>query len=45
VLSAAAPLEALYQGEDLAFPFTRTRSRLLEMQSKAYLAREHQPDA
>ncbi len=44
VLSAAASLGALYQGEELAFPFTRTRSRLLEMQSKEYLACEHQPN-
>jgi cell division protein ZapE len=44
ILSAAAPLEALYQGSDLAFPFERTRSRLLEMQSLEYLAQEHHPD-
>lgn len=44
ILSAAAPLEQLYQGRDLAFPFERTRSRLLEMQSLDYLAREHHPD-
>lgn len=44
VLSAAAPLEGLYQGTDLAFPFERTRSRLLEMQSLAYLGHEHRPD-
>ena len=43
ILSAAAPLEQLYQGTDLAFPFERTRSRLLEMQSLEYLAREHLP--
>lgn len=44
VLSAAVPLDGLYQGADLAFPFERTRSRLLEMQSTQYLAREHQPE-
>lgn len=41
ILSADAPLEALYQGERLAFEFERTRSRLLEMQSHEYLARDH----
>jgi len=45
ILSAAAPLESLYQGSDLAFPFERTRSRLLEMQSLEYLAHEHHPDS
>jgi cell division protein ZapE len=43
VLSAAQPLETLYQGEKLAFEFQRTASRLLEMQSHEYLAREHKP--
>ena len=43
VLSAAVPLEQLYAGGRLAFQFERTRSRLLEMQSHDYLAREHQP--
>lgn len=41
ILSAAAPIEALYQGERLKFEFQRTESRLQEMQSAAYLAREH----
>lgn len=41
ILSAAAPLESLYAGERLAFEFERTRSRLLEMQSREYLARLH----
>lgn len=45
ILSAAAPLEALYRGEDLAFPFARTRSRLRQMQSREYLGHEHRPDA
>ncbi|MDC0598511.1 cell division protein ZapE [Gammaproteobacteria bacterium] len=43
ILSAEAPLELLYQGDELAFPFERTRSRLLEMQSHEYLARQHMP--
>jgi cell division protein ZapE len=41
VLSAAVPLQQLYSGGRLAFEFQRTRSRLLEMQSHDYLAREH----
>ncbi len=41
IVSAEVPLEALYGGERLAFEFERTRSRLLEMQSEAYLARLH----
>ena len=43
VISAAEPLESLYQEGNLAFEFERTRSRLLEMQSYQYLARPHQP--
>ncbi|GIX31882.1 MAG: cell division protein ZapE [Porticoccaceae bacterium] len=43
ILSAAAPVEALYRGTRLAFEFERTQSRLLEMQSQAYLARAHRP--
>lgn len=43
VLSAAAPLDQLYPGGRLSFEFGRTRSRLLEMQSHDYLAREHRP--
>lgn len=43
IFSAAAPLEQLYQGKDLHFPFERTHSRLLEMQSHDYLALEHNP--
>ncbi|MEY4641368.1 MAG: hypothetical protein RLZZ227_1362 [Pseudomonadota bacterium] len=44
VLSAATSLEHLYQGSDLRFPFTRTRSRLLEMQTREYLGGPHRPD-
>ena len=43
IISAAAPAPALYRGERLAAPFERTVSRLIEMQSAAYLAREHRP--
>ncbi|MDT8397155.1 MAG: cell division protein ZapE [Pseudomonadales bacterium] len=43
VISAAVPLEHLYDGSELAFAFTRTRSRLLEMQSREYLERAHKP--
>ena len=41
VCSAAAPIDALYQGERLKFEFERTESRLLEMQSQDYLAAPH----
>ncbi len=43
VLAAAAPLEGLYAGGRLGFEFQRTVSRLQEMQSHEYLAREHRP--
>lgn len=43
ILAAAVPLERLYTGEQLAFVFQRTLSRLQEMQSHEYLAREHLP--
>lgn len=41
LLSAAAAPDALYRGTRLAAPFRRTASRLVEMQSEAYLARPH----
>ena len=41
ILSAAAQIDDLYRGERLGFEFARTRSRLLEMQSRAYLERTH----
>lgn len=41
VLSAETAPQELYRGERLAFPFRRTVSRLMEMQSREYLAREH----
>jgi cell division protein ZapE len=43
VVSAAAPIEELYAGQRLLFEFDRTISRLREMQSHEYLAREHRP--
>jgi cell division protein ZapE len=43
ILSAQAPPAELYRGERLAFEFRRTVSRLVEMQSEAYLARAHRP--
>lgn len=41
VISAAAPPPQLYRGERLRAEFQRTASRLAEMQSEEYLAREH----
>jgi cell division protein ZapE len=41
VISAAAPPTQLYRGERLLLEFQRTASRLTEMQSEEYLAREH----
>lgn len=43
ILSAATTPESLYQGKRLAFDFQRVISRLQEMQSEAYLAKEHKP--
>jgi cell division protein ZapE len=43
VLTAAVPLLDLYSGGRLEFEFQRTVSRLQEMQSHEYLAREHRP--
>ncbi|EFT9184746.1 AFG1 family ATPase [Salmonella enterica] len=43
VVSAAAPLYEIYQGERLKFEFQRSLSRLQEMQSAEYLKREHMP--
>ncbi|MDX1554981.1 MAG: cell division protein ZapE [Xanthomonadales bacterium] len=41
LMTAEAPIDALYTGDRLAFEFQRTRSRLTEMQSHDYLARPH----
>lgn len=43
VISAEVPLTELYSGGRLNFEFERTSSRLLEMQSKDYLAKPHKP--
>jgi cell division protein ZapE len=43
IISAAAPPTELYGGDRVAFQFERTVSRLTEMQSEEYLAREHKP--
>ena len=39
--SAAVPLQSLYVGGEVSFEFERTISRLMEMQSEAYLTRGH----
>ena len=38
IIAAEAPIAGLYEGGFVDFPFERVRSRLLEMQSTAYLA-------
>lgn len=43
VISAARPLAKLYDEGRLNFEFQRTVSRLLEMQSREYLAKPHRP--
>jgi cell division protein ZapE len=43
-MSADAPIHEMYTGGSLDFAFQRTTSRMLEMQSHDYLAREHKPD-
>lgn len=42
-VSAAVPLDQLYSGRRLGFEFQRTASRLVEMQSRDYLALPHLP--
>ena len=44
ILTAAAAPGELYTGQRLATAFTRTVSRLIEMQSHEYLARQHLSD-
>ena len=43
VVSGNAPLSSIYRGHAFGFEFERTQSRLVEMQSKTYLARAHKP--
>lgn len=43
VIAAAAAPAQLYRGERLRVEFERAASRLVEMQSAQYLAREHRP--
>ncbi len=43
ILSCAVPLDDIYVGEQLAFPYARTRSRLQEMQTETYLRQAHIP--
>jgi cell division protein ZapE len=43
ILAAETSLDQLYSGKRLSFEFQRTRSRLIEMQSEAYLAKPHLP--
>lgn len=43
ILASEAPVTELYSGERLAFEFQRTESRLIEMQTEAYLALPHRP--
>jgi len=43
IISAEATIDKLYVGGILDFEFERTKSRLLEMQSHEYLAKEHRP--
>lgn len=44
IMSADAPIHEIYSGGSLEFAFQRTTSRMLEMQSHEYLAREHKAD-
>jgi len=43
IMSAEVPIDKLYVGQRLSFEFERTQSRLLEMQSREYLAAAHKP--
>jgi cell division protein ZapE len=43
IISADVPPESLYDGQRLSAMFERTRSRLIEMQSRDYLSLPHKP--
>ena len=44
IMSAEKPIAEIYDKGKLEFEFQRTTSRMLEMQSRDYLAREHRPE-
>lgn len=44
IITAATPIDSLYTGKRLTESFRRTASRLVEMQSREYLARGHLSD-
>ena len=44
IMSAAVPIPDIYEHGRLEFEFQRTTSRMLEMQSREYLMREHKMD-
>ena len=39
LMSAASPIAELYSGQQFAFEFERTESRIVEMQSQKYLTK------
>ena len=41
IITAEVIINDLYTGKRLEFEFERTRSRLIEMQSHEYLAKQH----
>ncbi len=43
IIAAEAPMDKIHKGKRLTFEYKRTLSRLQEMQSKAYLSKEHCP--
>lgn len=43
IISAQVQLASIYQGQRLVFEFKRCQSRLIEMQSHDYLAKDHLP--
>ena len=43
IISADAPIDKLYLGQQHRFAFDRTESRLIEMQSAQYIAQQHIP--
>lgn len=41
IISSETNIKDIYEGQQLIFPFKRTLSRLIEMQSKEYLSKSH----